>query len=179
MKNLHPDAPAFESSLADLSMAIVSVGEVGAVSVTFDGASFDPPDGAESWSRAQFGELLETLTLGRTRTVRIAVRESDGSVFTDIIHAVRPKVADDEPRPSDNSLRRARHRPVNQLVEISGSGFIPGEDVTGTLSFSNAEGSVDGHARGLIDLNHLIDHRTEIMLIGRISGVIISQGLPS
>ncbi len=172
--NFGPDLPPL-----NLPVAIVTISEMGVVSVSVDGVSFDLPDQAGAWSRARFGELLDSLTLGRTRTVRIEVRESDGSVFTDIIHAVRPKAVVDEPPPAENTLRRARHRPVNQLVEISGSGFIPGEDVTVALGVSSAEGSVDGHARGLIDLNHLIDHHTEVMLIGRISGVIISQGLPS
>lgn len=77
------------------------------------------------------------------------------------------------------AMRRARHRPTHQLFEITGSGFIPGEDVTVALVVSSAEGSADGKAHGLVDLSQLADHRSEIMLIGRVSGVIVLERLPS
>lgn len=179
--NMSPhDAPADtpEPPIVDLPLAIVSVGEVGGVSVTIDGAEFSPPDPTENWSRARFGELLDALTLGRTRTVRIEVRESDGFVFTDIIHAVRSERGTTEPTPP-STMQRARHRRTHQLFEITGSGFIPGEDITVALSVSSAEGSADGKARGLVDLRQLADHGSEIMLIGRVSGVIVSERLPS
>ncbi|WP_083506582.1 hypothetical protein [Leucobacter sp. G161] len=161
-----------------LPLAVVTVGEMGAVSVTVDGDEFRPPNQAEHWTRTRFGELLDALTLGRKRTVRIEVHEIDGSIFTDIIHAVRKeRVAVNVEQP--NAMRRARHRPAHQLFEITGSGFIPGEDVTVALGVSSAEGSADGKARGLVDLSQLADHRSEIMLIGRVSGVIVSERLPS
>ena len=159
-----------------LPLAIVTVGEIGAVSVMLDGVEFPPLDSDKPWTRAQFGELLDALTLGRKRTVRIEVHEFDGSVFTDIIQAVRKEGTTVETgQPS--TMRRARHRPTHQLIEITGSGFIPGEDIAVALSVSTAEGSADGSARALVDLGQLVDHRSEIMLIGRVSGVI-SERLP-
>jgi hypothetical protein len=62
---------------------------------------------------------------------------------------------------------------------VTGSGFVPGEDVTVALSVSSVEGSADGSARAVIDLSQLMDHRSEILLIGRVSGVIITEPLPS
>lgn len=47
------------------------------------------------------------------------MHESDGSTFTDIIHAVRKeRTAVEAGHPS--SMRRARHRPTHQLFEITG-----------------------------------------------------------
>lgn len=146
--------------------------------VTLDGANFAPPVLAETWKRGHFGQLLDALTLGRTRTVRVEVHEFDGSVFTDIIHAVRKERTPVEAgQPS--AMRRARHRPTHQLIEITGSGFIAGEDITVAVSVSTAEAAADGVARALVDLSQLVDHRSEIMLIGRVSGVIVSERLPS
>lgn len=174
--NAPTDTPA--PPLVDLPLAIISVGEIGTISVTIDGAELPSPNPPEHWSRARFGELLDAITLGRKRTIRIDVHENDGSVFTDIIHAVqKERAAVEVEHPS--ALRRARHSPTHQLLEITGSGFIPGEDVTVALAVSSAEGSSDGTARGLVDLSLLVDHRTEILLIGRVSGVIVSEHLPS
>jgi hypothetical protein len=106
------------------------------------------------------------------------VHEFDGSVFTDIVHAARQErgTAKDQ---SPSTMRRARHRPPDQLIEVTGSGFVPGEDVTVALSVSSAEGSANGSARAVIDVSQLVDHRSEILLIGRVSGVIVTESLRS
>lgn len=159
-----------------LPLAIITVGEIGAVSVTLDGAELPPPAPAEAWTRAQLGEILDALTMERSRTVRIDLRESDGSVFTDIIHAVQRKQAIVDVQPF-SAIRRARHRPTHQPTEVTGSGFVPGEDVTVALSVSSAEGSADGSARAVIDVTRLLDNRSEILLIGRVSGVTVTEHL--
>ena len=146
--------------------------------VVYDGRAFPAPEPHAPWSRARFGDLLDAISAHRTRTVRVEVHEFDGSVFTDIVHAVRSEPATAEAAPPTET-RRARHRPTHQLFKITGSGFIPGEDITVALSVSSAEGSADGGAHGLVDLSQLVDHRSEIMLIGRVSGVVVSERLPS
>lgn len=146
--------------------------------VTHDGRDFPPPRAGFEWSRAQFGELLDALSDHRTRTIRVEVREHDGSIFTDIIHATRREHTDvDSPAPG--ATRRARRRPMHRLFEVHGSGFMPGEDVTVALSVAGAEGSGDGTARAVIDLSGPVEHRSEILLIGRVSGVIVSDFAPS
>lgn len=170
-----------EPSLVELPLAIITVGEVGAVSATLDGVEFPPPAPAETWSRAQFGELLDALALGRTRTVRIEVHESDGTVFTDIIHAKRLKHGDQAAElvpPAGPQSRRARRDPPPQLLEVSGNGFIPGEDITVAIPVTSAEGNANGDARAVVDLSQLMDHATEVMLIGHISGRIVTERLP-
>lgn len=161
-----------------LPHVIITVDKSGAMHVTCDGRDFPSMKPDVPWSRAKFGDLLNAISEHRTRTVRVEVHEFDGSVFTDIVHAVRSERAATETA-APAAMRRARHRPAHQLFEITGSGFIPGEDVTVALVVSSAEGSSDGKARGLVDLSQLADHRSEIMLIGRVSGVIVSERLPS
>ncbi|MGP6172198.1 hypothetical protein ACTU6V_13445 [Microbacterium sp. A204] len=159
----------------NLPIASIGIDERGAMRVIYDGREFPPPSPDSEWSRARFGELLDAISAHRTRTVRVEVHEFDGSVFTDIIRKERTAVEVEQP----SAKRRARHSPTHQLVEITGSGFIPGEDITVALSISSTEGSADGSARGLVDLSESVDHRSEAILIGRVSGVIVSAPLPS
>lgn len=170
------DSPSGPS--INLPIARIRVDEHGAMEVTVDGQEFPPSTPGTEWRRARFGELLDALSEHRTRTVRVEVHEHDGAVYTDIVHATRSEhVANGAPPPS--SSRRARHRTAHQLIELRGSGFIPGEDVTVALTLLNAEGSADGTARAVIDLSQISDKNPEILLIGRISGAIVVEQLPS
>ncbi len=174
MSNRNNPAETPPESHVSLPLAVITVNELGIMHISCDGHDFPPPTPDAPWIRARFGDLLDSISAHRTRTVRIEVHEFDGSVFTDIIRAVQnERTAVEVGQPS--ATRRARHRPTHQLFEITGSGFIPGEDITIALSVSSADGS----ARALVDLSQLVDHRSEIMLIGRVSGVIVSEQLPS
>lgn len=178
MSNRNSPAESPPVSPSALPLAVITVNERGTMTVSYDGRDFPPPTTDASWSRARFGDVLDAVSDHRTRTVRVEVHEFDGSVFTDIIHAARREQAiADIQLPS--TTRRARHRPTHQLSEVIGSGFIPGEDVTVALAVSSAEGSADGSARAVIDMSQLVDHRSEILLIGRVSGVIVTESLPS
>lgn len=165
-----------------LPVAHVSVSQTGAVIASFNGEEFPPPEAADCWSRAQFGELLDALTLRRARTIRLEVRESNGSIFTEIIHATRPTRSNSgvsaASSPASDSRLARRSRPP-QLLEVSGSGFIPGEDVIVSIPVSSAEGDSAGIARALIDQDQLSDHAAEVLLIGRASGLIVVERLPS
>lgn len=171
-----PDSP-----LVDLPSAVISVGEIGHLTVTLNGTEFQAPDLVKPWTRAQFGDLLDLLTLNRTRAIRIEVRESDGTVFTDIIH---PKQsinlsASQKAQPQPPSLpRRARRSRPPELLELTGRGFIPGEDITVALNISSAESNMQGEAHALVDLATMFEEVSEILLIGNISGRVISNRLP-
>ncbi len=161
-----------ESAPVSLPLAIITVGEMGAVTATLNGDDFAPAPFAPPWTRADFGTLLDALTEHRSRTVRIEVRESDGSVFTDIIKAQRPTYAPapvaEAPEPS--VTRRARRGRTPRLVEVKASGFIPGEDITVAITVTGTEGDGHGNARAVIDLDLISDRVTEAVFIGDISG---------
>lgn len=181
MSNQNVEPHMSESPLVDLPLAVVTVREMGAVSATLDGIEVPPPTHAEHWSRAQFGELLDALTQERSRTIRLEVRESDGSVFTEIIQASRgnPETADVEtpPAPEPDSRRARRGRPP-RLIEITSGGFIQGEDVLVAIPVSTAEGDDSGVARVVIDLDQLTSQVREVALIGYVSGRIVTERLP-
>lgn len=181
MSNQSLDPRMSESPLVDLPLAVVTVREMGAVSATFEGIEVPPPILAEHWSRSRFGELLDTLTQQRSRTIRLEVRESDGSVFTEIIHARRnnPETADvATPSAPEPDSRRARRGRPPRLIEITGGGFIQGEDVLIAIPMSTAEGDDSGVARAVIDLDQLTSQICEVALIGYVSGRIVTERLP-
>lgn len=175
------NAPFDNPAPIRLPLAIVTVGEMGGASATLDGIDVPPPIYADHWSRAQFGELLDTLTQQRSRSIRLEVRESDGSVFTEIIHAGRgtaeaTKVTT-QPAAQPDSRRARRGRPP-RLIEITGGGFIQGEDVLVAIPVSTAEGDASGVARAVIYLDQLVNQAREVALIGYVSGRIVTERLP-
>lgn len=171
-----------------LPHAVIIVTETGNLDVTLDGTDVPPPEG-EVWTRGTFGLLLDVLTRDRTITVRIEVHESDGSVFTDVVRARRritPQPPDTqteteavEERGTPVASRRKR-RP--DLVEVTGEGFVPGEDVAAAVIVSHTDATSTGHARALLDRGRLrsllADGGGEVILFGRISGTIHVRRLP-
>lgn len=178
MNSRHNAGEAPPEPHVNLPIANIRVDECGTMRVTYEGREFPPPTQDSEWNRARFGELLDALSAHRTRTVRVEVHEYDGSVFTDIVHATRRERTAAEAPPPDATWR-ARHRSTHQLTEVRGSGFIPGENVTVALSVSSAKGAADGTARAVVDLSQFAHQNAEILLIGRVSGVIVVERSPS
>ena len=73
-----------------LRHVVITVDITGTMSVTADQQPYLPPAG-EVWGRGDFATILDDLTEQRRVPVRVDVYESDGSHFTDIIHAHRPR----------------------------------------------------------------------------------------
>lgn len=167
-----------------LPHVVITVTEPGALDVAVDGTDFPPPED-EAWTRSTFGTLLEAITADRTITVRIEVRETDGTVFTDIIHARRrtPPPADAEP--SEPTSGRGKHtmKPRGPaLAEVTADGFVPGEDVAVAVIVSHTDATGTGDARTLLDLDRfrpvLRDGTDEVVLLGRVSGTLHVRRLP-
>ena len=104
----------------ELPHVLVSVAADGTLTAAVDGTPFASPDGT-AWTRATFGPLMDAITKDRTIAVRVEVRESDGSVFTDILRTRKPRraaVPSETPVPetrrptSSGSTRRPRRGPV-------------------------------------------------------------------
>lgn len=171
-----------------LPHVVITVTEVGVLDVTIDGADFAAPeDGA--WTRSTFGDLLDAITEDRTITVRIEVRESDGSVFTDIIRARRrttPQPPDTEPDTPQGKRVKNKGKQGPQLVEVTAEGFVPGEDVAVAVIVTHTDatgtGTGTGSARALLDTSQpasvLGDGTGEVVLFGRISGTVHVRRLP-
>lgn len=160
-----------------LPLAVITVDTYGILTVTLDGADYPPPSPTVPWSKARFADLLDMLTLDRTRTIRVEVHESDGSTFTDIIHATHtPRT----PR-SDESAeapRRVRHRHTPDMIEVTGAGFTPGEDVTIALAHTTTEATAAGTARATLNLGELPADGADILLIGSTSARVVVRRVP-
>lgn len=162
-----------------LPHVLITVTDTGALEVTVDGEPFPPPP-AGPWTRTDFGTLLDAITRDRTVAVRVEVRESDGSVFTDIIRARKPTPppATEPPEATLQQQRRrsrrahARQAPV--LVEVTGEGFVPGEDVAVAVIVSHTDATGTGAVRALLDASQL-GQTNEVVLYGRISGTTVIQ----
>ena len=160
-----------------LPHVLVTVGDDGALSATVDGAPFPSPD-AGAWTRATFGPLMDAITKDRTIAVRVEVRESDGSVFTDILRTRKPRRAvapSETPVPETRRSRHARRMP--RLAEVTAEGFVPGEDVAVATIVSHTDATGTGETRTLIDLDDLPDGTHEVILFGRISGTLAVRRL--
>ena len=162
----------------ELPHVLVTVADDGTLAATVDGTHFEK-SGASAWTRATFGPLMDAITKDRTIAVRVEVRESDGSVFTDILRTRKPRRA---VAPSENSVpetRRSRHaRRVPRLSEVTAHGFVPGEDVAVATIVSHTDATGTGEARALIDLDDLPAGTShEVILFGRISGTLAVRRL--
>ncbi|SQG48260.1 hypothetical protein [Micrococcus luteus] len=174
----HATGPEPDDTPVVLPHAVITVTETGALDVTLDGTVFPPPEG-DAWTRSTFGPLLDALTRDRTITVRIEVHESDGTVFTDIIRARRhttPEPPDTEADTEGGTQVKASSKRRPDLVEVTGEGFVPAEDIAVAVIISHTDATSTGHARALLDRRQLrslpSDGASEVVLFGRVSGTI-------
>ncbi|MDK9640972.1 hypothetical protein [Propionibacterium freudenreichii] len=160
-----------------LPLAVITVDTCGILTVTLDGADYPPPPPTTPWSKARFADLLDALTLDRTRTIRVEVHESDGSTFTDIIHAA-PTLRAPRSEETAEAPRRARHRHTPEMMEVTGGGFTPGEDVTIALTHTTTEVTAAGTAHATLNLGELPADGAEILLIGTTSARVVVRRVP-
>lgn len=157
----------------DLPNVVVTVAADGTLTAAVDGIAHPQP-AAGAWTRATFGPLMDEITRNRTISVRVEVRECDGGVFTDIIHARKRtppvRAAEQAPVPGTRRARRAATPRAPQLMEVDGEGFVPGEDVAVAVIASHTDAAGTGTVRALVDLDDLPANSTgEVILFGRIS----------
>ena len=158
----------------DLPNVVVTVAANGTLTAAVDGIAHPQP-AAGAWTRATFGALMDEITKDRTISVRVEVRECDGGVFTDIIHARKRtppvRVTEQESVPVTRRGRRVATPRALRLMEVDGEGFVPGEDVAVAVIVSHTDAAHTGTARALVDLDDLPPDATgEVILFGRISG---------
>lgn len=85
------------------------------------------------------------------------------------------------PRPRDERAeapRRARHRHTPDLIEVTGAGFTPGEDITIALAHTTTEATAAGTARATLDLSDLPTDGADILLIGTTSARVVVRRVP-
>jgi len=177
--SIHHNHPAdSDQTPIVLPLAVITVDTYGILTVTLDGAEYPPPSPTTPWSKARFADLLDTLTLDRTRTIRVEVHEADGSTFTDIIHAA-PTARTHSRDERAEVPRRARHRHTPDMIEVTGAGFSPGEEVTIALAYTTTtEATAAGTARATLDLGELPAEGADVILIGSTSARVVVRRVP-
>lgn len=168
-----PDVPAV------LTHVVITVTQpTGTLAVTVDGEDFPAPEGTRAWSHARFGELLDAVTEDRTRTVRIAVHEADGSTFTDIIRSRRRTLTDTEAEQPEAA--RAKPRGKQAAATVSGEGFLSGEDVAIAAVVTDTTAGEDGEVETRLTRRQKANLRAgaEVLVFGRSSGTTLVRQLP-
>ncbi len=166
--------PAHASAPAPVAIPLIrlDVHDDGTMSAAVDGELLAPPPGEGAWRRSSFARIVDQVTAERMLPARVEVTEADGSTFTDIIAASArkntPAPAPPEPAP----------REAPRLLEVTGEGFVPGEDVAVCRIIRHTDAAPTGIARALIDLAHdHLDPTDEVVLVGWVSGTLVVRSL--
>ena len=154
-----------------LRHVVITVDITGTLTVTVDQQPHLPPAG-EVWGRGDFAAILDDLTEQRRVPVRVDVYESDGSHFTDIIHAHRtrrnPEPEPDTPAPADEEAAADTPSPLSDELERL-VGFLPGE----TVFLGQIVEEVAAEENGTITPPDTTV--TPVVVVGRTSGTLIVQ----
>src|SRR5699024_4626833 len=144
----------------------------GTMSATVDGEPLAPPVTEGVWRRGSFARIVDQVTAARMIPARVEVSEADGSTFTDIITATARQNTPAPALPERDPAAAAR------LREVTGEGFVPGEDIAVCRIIRHTDAAPTGTARALIDLAHdHIDTGDEVVLVGRVSGTFVVRSL--
>lgn len=147
---------------------VMTISTAGTMAVTVDGAPHEPEPFAPPWRREDFAAILDQFTDQRRSPVRVEVRETDGTVFTDII---TPGKRRPSPEPGVEAAVAATVAP--ELTVLHGQGFVPGEDVAIAVIIAHSDAAPDGTTRALLTGNQLATSPTrEVILLGRVSGTL-------
>ncbi|GAA4186767.1 hypothetical protein GCM10022288_10830 [Gryllotalpicola kribbensis] len=153
-----------------LPLVVITITDDGRMTVTADGAPYEPEPFAPPWRREDFAAVLDQLTEQRRSPVRVEVREADGSTFTDIITPTRRRRTGPEPEPAPEP---PAGRATPELVALHGEGFVPGEDVAIAVVIAHGDAAPDGTMRGLLTADQLaVSPTREVILLGRVSGTL-------
>lgn len=143
-----------------IPVVIAEANPAGRLSVTIDGEQFT----SEPIDRAALGSLLDEIICKRGTALRVEVREADGS-YTDLLTTP----AGIEPEPHQSSLATADTAEGPALFEVTGTGFVPGEEVAFAPILVHASARSDGSVRSLVELD---GHVAEVLAFGRVSGTL-------
>jgi hypothetical protein len=144
-------------------VVVAEAGADGCLTITVDGVLFTP----EPIGRTAFGSLLEEIIRKRGTALRVQVQESDGTVYTDLL----APPGTDVPVPSKAGLaaRKIDRAGGPGLLEVTGEGFVPGEEVAVAPILIHSSARSDGQVRSLVEVDTSV---AELLVFGRISGTM-------
>lgn len=118
-------------------------------------------------ARSELGIAIAEIVAQLGAPTRVELHEQDGTVHADIIRPPEPR----SPFAPPEYAPPAPNPPA--LVELSGDGFIPGEDVALAVIVTHSSAGPNGQARGLLDTRASLQVTGEAILLGRISGTTV------
>jgi hypothetical protein len=153
-----------------LPQVVVTIGDDGTITATVDGEMFlaGPID------RDLIGHVTASIAEQHGGPVHVEIRELDGASRTDIVtppRLVPPARIHPQSRPDTPTMK-----PPLELLEVTGGGFIPGEDVAVAVILRQSSARGDGRARGVVDRSEVPDGITDVVLFGVTSGTLIRGG---
>lgn len=146
-----------------IPIVVAEVDERDRVSVQVDGVLFT----REPIGRAAFGSLLDEILRKRGTTLRVQVHEADGASYTDLL--TPPTRGEQDAVPTDTRTEDVAAVEGSALLEVTGAGFVPGEEVAVAPVLVHASARGDGTMRSLVELDRPV---AELLIYGRVSGTI-------
>lgn len=139
--------------------------------------------------RTALGQMLSAIAEQHASPVRVELTDTAGRVFADIIHPPTRRSTFAPPLPASTPLPEplaAIASPITavrtasppSLLEVTGEGFVPGEDIEIATILTSSSADPNGRGRGLLDLELLPDGVRGLILFGIVSGTIIVRYTP-
>ncbi len=161
-----------------VTLAQVVEADDGTVRVLVDGRPL-PTTPVHRW---ELGRVLSVLAEQHGR-LRVELTDRTGRVFVDALDppaspvpAAQPTSAGTMPGPPQSPPVDCGRQP--ELMDVSGEGFVPGEDVLVAVVIQSSSAGPGGRARGLIDPSLLPDGVRGVVLLGAVSGTLHVEYLP-
>lgn len=168
-----------------LPLAQVTEHEDATMSVLVDGEMFvtGPID------RTVLGRILSAIAEQHASPVRVELTDTAGRVFADIIRPPTRRSTFAPPLPAPTSLPElldtaaspipaVRTVRLATLLEVTGDGFVPGEDIEVAAILTSSSADPTGRGRGLLDLGPLPEAVRGAILFGTVSGTTIIRYTP-
>jgi hypothetical protein len=151
-----------------LPQAVITIGEDSTITATVDGELFlaGPID------QDLIGHVIASIAEQHGGPVHVEICEPDGTNHTDIVTPPRPTPPDAHSQAAPDIAMK----PAPELLELTGEGFIPGEDVAIAVILRHSSARADGRARRLVDRREAPGGITDVILFGTISGTLIRGG---
>ncbi len=160
-----------DANQEQLAQVVITIGDDRTITATVDGEIFlaGPID------QALIGHVIAAIAEQHGGSVHVEIREPAGTNHTDIITPPRPTPPDDNAH-THAPLDTPAIKPAPELLELTGEGFIPGEDVAIAVILRHSSARADSRARGVVDRRETPGGITDVILFGTISGTLIRGG---
>jgi hypothetical protein len=123
----------------------------------------EPYSADGSLTRDDLQRVLDEIAADLGTAVRVEVHETDGNTFTDIVTPARPR----------QRMVKAVRELTTTIGDVSGGGFLAGEEVAVAVVVAHQVASIDGTARLRLPPALLEAHPGLVVFMGKRSGTVM------